>query len=958
MSGGSGLDLLGAAFAADPADPVHLDRLADFHAARGNTAAALACGRCAVVLAPDAHRQARLSLFLFNAGQVAEARTLARSVPQQADAALVLALAALAQGEAATAVQAFRALVQDNPARAILWAHLGNSLRHLGDTAGAQAAYEQALAVDPSSDRAARELGLVQLSLGNLVQGWDLYRRRALPRRPAPPDRRLPARLDGKTVFVEGEQGLGDEIFLMRFVALLAERGARVVYRPNRKIAAMIGRLPFVAEIATPDQPAAGDFVVFAGDLPWLLDQAGPLPSVRLTPLDGKLAEMRALLADFGPPPYVGVTWRAGIDSLGWLFKALAPQGLAEFLAPVNARVVVLQRQPGDGEVADFAAALGRPVLDMSERNDDLEAMLALVALLDDQVAVSNTNIHLAAALGKPAHVLLPHPPEFRWMASGEHSPWFPAMRLYRQEQGGNWRPALDRLRRDLGGRVQGDGALLVRAAQAREAGRLDEAEALCRKCLAHDPDDRSALRLLAVVLLNAKRPADAVVPLEHLAALLPTAENLRFLGGAWLSAGQAERAAQVLDRAAELAPADPAVAEMRASALLEASRYAEAVMVARSLPNNPNARFTEGSALHLLGDYPAAITVLRGVVAAHPKHSFAWNSLAQSLYALGQTAEAENAWRRSLDADSGNDRAKAGLGLMYLAQGRFAEGWDLCRWRISARDRPGLPTRKLPPRLDGYDVLVVREQGLGDELFLMRFVERLAARGCRVAYVSNAKLVSLLTRLPFLAQVEEGAVEIKADLVVWPGDLPWLLDEPGPLPSVRLTPRPERVAEMRRILGDFGPPPYVGLTWRAGIAGFNLLSKSVPLDDFAAALARVDFRPVVLQRAPQDGEVVALRDGLGRPVLDMSALNDDLEGMLALLSLLDDQVAVSNTNIHLAAALGKTARILLPDPPEFRWMAAGETSPWFPGFTLYRHDRELGWTPALQRLEYGLKAL
>jgi len=80
MGGDSGLDLLGAAFAADPVDPVHLDRLADFHAARGDTAAALACGRCAVALAPDAQRQARLSLFLFNAGQVTEARTLARSV--------------------------------------------------------------------------------------------------------------------------------------------------------------------------------------------------------------------------------------------------------------------------------------------------------------------------------------------------------------------------------------------------------------------------------------------------------------------------------------------------------------------------------------------------------------------------------------------------------------------------------------------------------------------------------------------------------------------------------------------------------------------------------------------------------------------------------------------------------------------------------------------------------------
>lgn len=496
----------------------------------------------------------------------------------------------------------------------------------------------------------------------------------------------------------------------------------------------------------------------------------------------------------------------------------------------------------------------------------------------------------------------------------------------------------------------------LRQAVQARDSGRLDEAESQCRRCLELVPDDRNALRLLSVVLLNTHRTAEAVVPLDRLAALMPTADNLRFLGSALLSSGQAGRAAEVLDRAAVLAPDNAVLAEVRAGALLEVSRYAEAAALARALPNSVNARFIEGSALMLMGDYPAAIDVLGRLVALQPNHSFALNSLAQALYALGRMVDAEKAWLDSLRANPGNVKARAGLGLMYLAQGRFDEGWDLTRWRNSAAQRPGIPQYRLPDRLDGNHVLVIREQGLGDELFLMRFVERLAARGGRVTYVTNPKLLSMLERLPFLAQVKTGEDEVSADVMVWPGDLPWLLGESGPLPSVRLQPQPHRVAEMRKILSDFGPPPYVGLTWRAGIAGFNLLSKSVPLGDFAGALSGADFRPVVLQRAPQEGEVVALRDGLGRPVLDMSALNEDMEGMLALLSVLDDQVAVSNTNIHLAAALGKTARLLLPDPPEYRWMASGDTSPWFPDFPLYRHHPRHGWKPALESLGNSLK--
>lgn len=951
---------LGAAFAADPGNAVHLDRLADWHAAQGHLDKAVVCARCAHTVAPSVERRGRLAVFLFNAGQLAEARTEAEAARSCLDGLMVLGLLALAQGRAAEAVEMLRAAAAQAPLRADLKAHLGNALRHLGDWNGAEAVYRQALAVNASNDRVAHELGLVLLTQGRLAEGWDHYRRRFLTRRPTPPRQKLPARLDGRRVFVEGEQGLGDELFLLRFVALLAERGAQVVCRPAAKLASLVARLSFVHRVADADEAAVGDHVVFLGDLPYLLDADHALPSIRLSPVDGRVAEMRQRLAAFGPPPYVGATWRAGIAALGRLSKAVAAEGVAQVLRTVDCRVVILQRQPQDGEVAAFAAALGRDVLDLSGVNDDLEGMLALLAALHGQVAVSNTNIHLAAALGKKAHVLVPHPAEFRWQVEGTHSPWFPDMAVYRQQADGNWRPALDALRQDLGGVPShaADPRILARAVHARDAGRLDEAEALCRQCLDQRPDDSGALRLLAVVLLMANRTAEAVAPLDRLADLQPTAENLRFLGSALLRSGQAGRAAEVLDRAAPMAPADAALAEARAGALLEVGRYAEAVEVARNLPHNANARFIEGSALHLLGDYAAAVTVLRRLLADHPNHSHALNSLAQALYAQGEMAEAEQSWRRSLKADAGNDRARAGLGLMCLAQGRFAEGWDLTRWRDSARLRPGLPTRKLPDRLDGYDALVVREQGLGDELFLMRFVERLAARGCRVAYVTNPKLAPLLTGLPFLAQVEVGEAEINADLVVWPGDLPWLLDEPGPFPSVRLTPRPERVAEMRRILADFGPPPYVGLTWRAGISGFNLLSKSVPLPDFAAALQGADFRPVVLQRAPQGGEVRALHDGLRRPVLDMSALNDDLEGMLALLSALDDQVAVSNTNIHLAAALGKTARLLLPDPPEYRWMAAGETSPWFPGFTLYRHDRTQGWGPALRRLEYGLKAL
>ena len=152
--------------------------------------------------------------------------------------------------------------------------------------------------------------------------------------------------------------------------------------------------------------------------------------------------------------------------------------------------------------------------------------------------------------------------------------------------------------------------------------------------------------------------------------------------------------------------------------------------------------------------------------------------------------------------------------------------------------------------------------------------------------------------------------------------------------PPLALTPLPARLEAMRARLAALGPAPHLGVTWRAGIKGQDLgIFKESPLAPLAKALAPLPDTVLVLQRSPQPGEIDQFASALGRPVHDLSALNDDLESMLALLALIDEYVGVSNTNMHLRAAVGRTARVLVPAPPEWRWMAEGKESPWFPGF-------------------------
>jgi hypothetical protein len=124
---------------------------------------------------------------------------------------------------------------------------------------------------------------------------------------------------------------------------------------------------------------------------------------------------------------------------------------LASALRGWRGSVLILQRLPVDGEVAAFGRAFGRACSDLSAVNEDLAEMAALLTAMDEYVGVSNTNMHIRAGAGKPARVLIPFPPEFRWMNAGGETPWVPGFTLYRQSSGGDWQPAMRSLRSDMG---------------------------------------------------------------------------------------------------------------------------------------------------------------------------------------------------------------------------------------------------------------------------------------------------------------------------------------------------------------------------------------------------------------------------------------------------------------------------------------------------------------------------
>jgi hypothetical protein len=364
---------------------------------------------------------------------------------------------------------------------------------------------------------------------------------------------------------------------------------------------------------------------------------------------------------------------------------------------------------------------------------------------------------------------------------------------------------------------------------------------------------------------------------------------------------------------------------------------------------------------LLLLGENAEALRLLREILAESPDDVDAIEDVACAM-GVAEGIESEVAFLREEIARLGEAAPlRFRLAQALLSLGQWEEGWREYRWRPEPRLHEGqAPPEVLPDDLTGKRVLLLPNEGLGDMLFFLRFAEEIHRRGGRVMFQAPYKLAALLRPEKQIAEIVDSS-DAPHDFWVGINELPIVLRARDVPASIRVHARADLRARWSETLAALGPPPYVGLTWRAGTdprynPEFGHLAKALfkEIDPalLAAMLRTVPGTFVALQRLPEAGEIEQFAAVAGRHLHDLSPVNDDLESMAALLSVLHDYVGVSNTNMHLRCALGGTAKVLVPFPPEWRWMATGSESPWFPGCRIYRQDTRRDWSAALQRLQ------
>ena len=314
----------------------------------------------------------------------------------------------------------------------------------------ALASYDHAIALKPDYAEAQFSRGLCRLAMGHAA-GWnDFEHRWRIKNHPA-----LDAAADapiwsgedlsGRSILVCAEQGLGDAIHFSRYVPRLAEAGASVsLLAPDRLhgiLSALPGKIRLISGVAANDR---FDFRCALMSLPSLLraDLTNiPLSIPYLAVDPNRATEWRQRIGPHGfrvGISWQGARWHEGAEIVGRSIPLIEFRPLSQI---PGVRLISLQKNLGVEQIAQLPAGMTVETLgdDFDAGPDAFADTVALAEHLDLIITCDTSIAHVAGARGRPTWIALKYVPEWRWMLEGSRSPWYPTVRLFRQQVRGDW---------------------------------------------------------------------------------------------------------------------------------------------------------------------------------------------------------------------------------------------------------------------------------------------------------------------------------------------------------------------------------------------------------------------------------------------------------------------------------------------------------------------------------------
>lgn len=380
--------------------------------------------------------------------------------PQLAEAHYNLGSAYQDNAQYAEALQHLATAIHIRPEYAHAWSNLALACKNTGDLDRARSYFDRALQIDPDLALAHWNRSFVHLLQGDWLQGWaDFEWRFEIPKwRTLYPHRIRASRWDGhpigdRTLLVHDEQGLGDTLQFVRFLAPARRRCGRLILETRPELETLLRGVAGIDDIVlrSPDHPPE---VAFDRYVP-LMSLAGlfqttpecvPSPPPYLHAPAERIAHWQAHLPD--GDFRVGLVWAGRPEHANDANRSCSLRQISTLFDQNRIQFICLQKGPAGRQIETFKGY--QNVFHYGEQLQDFADTAGIIMNLDLVITVDTSVAHLAGALGRPVWVMIPYIPDWRWMMNGSKTPWYPSMVLFRQKSPKDWRTLIGEIRSSL----------------------------------------------------------------------------------------------------------------------------------------------------------------------------------------------------------------------------------------------------------------------------------------------------------------------------------------------------------------------------------------------------------------------------------------------------------------------------------------------------------------------------
>jgi tetratricopeptide (TPR) repeat protein len=372
------------------------------------------------------------------------------------------------------AITCYQRALYFNPNLADAYNNLGILFQEKGQLDNAIPCYQKALLLDSNLPDAHFNMSWSLLLLGNFKQGWQEYEWRWKTEDTLqgdsvwqPFDFSQPlwdgSSLEGKSILIFAEQGVGDEImFASCFQEVIEQARVCFIECDKRLIPIFARSFPkaiLIERVKKTDDASSlhcpqTDTVIPIGSLPKILrPYVGVFQQKNYLIADtDKCITWRNRLRALGEGLNIGISWRGGGKPIVIRKRTITLEMWASLFSLSGINFINLQYGECKDELKAIEENLGIIIHDWEDANplEDLDNFASQIASLDLVISVDNSTVHMAGALGVPVWTLLPFVPDWRWMLHREDSPWYPTMRLFRQPSPGDWKSVMARVAEEL----------------------------------------------------------------------------------------------------------------------------------------------------------------------------------------------------------------------------------------------------------------------------------------------------------------------------------------------------------------------------------------------------------------------------------------------------------------------------------------------------------------------------